>query len=427
MEAEPTTPSKKDGLLQSEDWWSVWIGAALIGLSLLGVPGTPAKIATWSSNPIGALPLASVAMTLGAVALLTTLAARCMGIRPGAFVKGFLAVALITTLAKTIGAQASLKSIGLGYALWALTIGLVIANTIGTPTWILHGARSELFIKVGLVMLGAEILLNRMMDLGGPGLMVAWLVTPLLVLIMWQIGIRLLNMPSKSLVIVIACATSVCGVSAAIAAAAASRAKREELSLAVGMTMIFTVGMMVAMPILAKGMGLTDEVAGAWIGGTVDSTGAVVASGAMLGAKAESVAAIVKMIQNILIGFIAFVIAIYWTSVIERDPSGNRPSLLDIWRRFPKFVLGFLGASLFFSLVVAPWFGEDVVDACTNRTKALRGWLFALAFVSIGLESDFKRLARQVVGGKPIVLYLIGQSLNMVMTLAAAYVAFADR
>ncbi len=55
---------------------------------------------------------------------------------------------------------------------------------------------------------------------------------------------------------------------------------------------------------------------------------------------------------------------------------------------------------------------------------AMRGWWFALAFVSIGLESDFRKLAAQMGGGKPIWLYTIGQTFNIVLTFAAAYLAF---
>jgi len=226
------------------------------------------------------------------------------------------------------------------------------------------------------------------------------------------------------LTIVIATATSVCGVSAAIAAAAASRATREELTLAVGMTMIFTVIMMIAMPALAKILGLNNLIGGAWLGGTIDSTGAVVAAGALLGEQAEKVAAIVKMIQNILIGFIAFAIALYWVSVVEKDSSSKRPGILAVWNRFPKFILGFILASIIFSFVLIPIMGDEHVNAVLKQTKTFRGWFFCLAFVSIGLESDFRELSKQLAGGKPILLYVTGQSFNIILTLIMAWLAF---
>jgi len=167
-------------------------------------------------------------------------------------------------------------------------------------------------------------------------------------------------------------------------------------------------------------------VGAAWLGGTIDATGAVVAAGSVLGEEAEKVAAVVKMIQNILIGIIAFAIAVYWVTTIESEDATIKPSIGEIWFRFPKFILGFIGASLLFSFVLIPWLGMDVVDGEIIKpvSKNLRSWLFCLAFVSIGLESDFRELAHELVGGKPIILYLLGQTFNIVLTLGAAYLAF---
>jgi uncharacterized membrane protein YadS len=291
-----------------------------------------------------------------------------------------------------------------------------------------------MYIKTGLVLLGAEILFGKILSLGAPGLMVAWIVTPTVVIFMYIFGVRILKMGSKCLVIIIAAATSVCGVSAAIAAAGASRAKKEELTLGVGMTLIFTVLMMVFMPIGIKAIGMGDVLGAAWMGGTIDSTGAVVAAGSMLGPRAETVAAVVKMIQNVLIGVLGFFIALYWVTVVDRDPNAPRPSLMEVWIRFPKFILGFIGASILFSFVLSPLFGSmfsgdglqlvesGVIKAVTNP---LRGWFFCLAFVSIGLESNFRELGKQMEGGKPMVLYVVGQSFNLILTLFIAWLAFS--
>ncbi|MCP4684218.1 MAG: putative sulfate exporter family transporter, partial [bacterium] len=226
---------------------------------------------------------------------------------------------------------------------------------------------------------------------------VAWIVTPVVVIFMWLFGTKKLKMKNKKLVMIIAAATSVCGVSAAIATAASCRAKKEDLTLAVGMTLIFTVLMMFFMPLAIKAFGMNHILGAAWMGGTIDSTGAVVAAGSMLGAEAEQVAAVVKMIQNVLIGLLAFAVAIYWVTSVERTPGGPRPDVLEIWYRFPKFVLGFVAASLFFSFVVVPSMSGDVsaVESTVINpvTKTIRGWFFCLAFTSIGLESNFKDLA----------------------------------
>lgn len=167
------------------------------------------------------------------------------------------------------------------------------------------------------------------------------------------------------------------------AVAGASRAKKEELTLAVGMTLIFTVLMMIFMPMFVHAVGMSDVIGGAWIGGTIDSTGAVVAAGAFLGPRAETVAAVVKMIQNILIGVVGFCVALFWVTSIDRDPGGSRPGPGEIWVRFPKFIVGFVGASLLFSFVLSPLFGslfdgdglelveKGVIKAVTNPPDAI--------------------------------------------------------
>ncbi len=414
-------------LWKKEDWWAIWFAALLLfGIGIGGIVAVP-KVGKWVDNPLTAFPsdliLPLILLFLG-LGVLTTIGMAVMKEDWKRYIPGFAIIFLIAVFSNFMAHQASMKAWGVGYAIWALFFGLLISNTIGTPKWLLKGAKSEMFIKTGLVLLGAEILFGKILKLGGPGLVVAWIVTPTVIIFMWYFGTRFLKITSKPLVIIIAAATSVCGVSAAIATAAASRAKKEELTLAVGMTMIFTVIMMIGMPALAKVMGISPQVGGAWLGGTIDSTGAVVASGALLGPDAEKVAAVVKMIQNVLIGFVGFLVAVAWVTKIDRDPNAPRPSLMEIWYRFPKFILGFVMASLVFSFILMPTIGDTATAEILNLSKVFRGWFFCLAFVSIGLESNFRDLASQMVGGKPIVLYIIGQSFNIILTLFAAWLAF---
>jgi len=374
------------------------------------------------------VPLLILLVALGAA---FALAVHMMGEKARAFSAGYALVFLLAILAYFLSTQTAVSAYGLPYAMWALLFGLLISNTIGTPRWLLAGSKTELFIKTGLVLLGAEILFAKIVVLGARGLMVAWVVTPTVLVFMYFFGTRVLKMSSKALVIIVAAATSVCGVSAAIATAAATKAKKEELTLAVGMTLIFTVLMMVAMPPIIKALGMSQQVGGAWMGGTIDATGAVVAAGALLGDDAEVVAAVVKMIQNILIGVVAFAVAIAWVTQIERDPTAPRPNAMEIWYRFPKFIVGFVVASLVFSFILIPAFGggQEGLNAVDKNvigaiTKTRRGWLFCLAFVAIGLESDFRKLAAQMAGGKPIILYIVGQTFNLILTLLVAYIAF---
>jgi uncharacterized integral membrane protein (TIGR00698 family) len=427
-------------LWKEEDWWAVWIGFIIIGASLLKwLPKIP-KVGKWTGAPFDAFLIIKEGVVTGntifslivlmiGLAILTAIAVTVMKLEnTGKYIAGFIGVFILATIAYWIANQTNVKYWGLSYALWALLVGLLISNTIGTPSWLKAGAKTELFIKIGLVLLGAEILFKKILTLGAPGLMVAWIVTPIVIIFMFNYGVRMLKMKNKSLIIIIAAATSVCGVSAAIAAAAACCAKKEDLTLAVGLTLIFTVLMMFFMPLGIEFLGMNPILGAAWMGGTIDSTGAVVAAGSMLGPEAEKVAAVVKMIQNVLIGLIAFFIALYWVSRVECEGKDHKPNIMEIWYRFPKFVIGFVAASLLFSFIVVPAAGGDVgyVESTYLKpiTTSLRGWFFCLAFAAIGLESNFRDLTSRMEGGKPMVLYIVGQTFNLVLTLFVAYIAF---
>lgn len=464
MDQEKTTQSSHLTLIESEGWYrrEDWL-AVVIGITVLiaaflcgwvsidftdsgSVQTHPwkewvGKPGSWSDNPLDSvlrgmdwLTCWKVMFGPFLVGLIGFGFARCMqGESFPRFALAFPVVFALAGIAYVMAGQETVKSFNLEYALWALAIGLLISNTVGVPSWLRPAVLTELYIKTGLVILGAEVLWHRLIALGVPGVAVAWVVTPIVLITTYWFGTRILRLPSRSLAMVIAADMSVCGVSAAIATAASCRAKKEELSFAIAISLMFTVVMMVVMPMLIAQIGLDPIIGGAWIGGTIDSTGAVVAAGSSMGPVAEQTAATVKMIQNILIGVTAFGVAIYWVMFVERDKdSGVRPDVMEIWRRFPKFVLGFVLASIAFTQL-SHWVtdGDSLVTLTVKgATKGMRGWFFCMAFISIGLDSNFASLKRQAHGGKPLLLYVCGQALNLTLTLIMAYwmfgVIFAD-
>lgn len=399
--------------------------------------GKPGK---WGANPLESfvgttespkaiwLGIVGALVILGVVMTALSPLLKSAG-NPAYFLPGFLLLFLLATISYLLAGQAVIKNYNLEYALWALIVGLIIGNTIGKEAFGAMGnaaIRTELYIKTGLVMLGGEVLFSKLMALGMPGVMVAWIVTPIVLITTFWFGQRILKMKSASLNMTISADMSVCGVSAAIATAAACKAKKEELSAAIGLSLCFTAGMMVVMPALIKMIGMDPVLGGAWIGGTIDATGAVAVAGVALGKEALEVAATVKMIQNILIGVVAFGVAAYWTTRNDsEDGQTSSVGLGEIWKRFPKFVIGFIIASIVMSILYASSDeGSMLVSATKDVSKGLRGWLFCLAFVCIGIELNFRQLADQFQGGKPLVLYVCGQTLNIILTLGMAYLAF---
>jgi uncharacterized integral membrane protein (TIGR00698 family) len=361
------------------------------------------------------------------IGLFFTIGILFMPIDTAKFWKGFWFLFLIAVLAMIIGNQETMRKYGFGDVLWAIVLGMLISNTVGAPKFIKEALQTEYFIKTGLVLLGAEILFSKIVAIGVPGIFVAWVVTPIVLIATYAFGQRILKMESKTLNITVSADMCVCGVSAAIATASACRAKKEELTIAVGMSMLFTAVMMIALPTFIVSIGMHPVLGGAWIGGTIDSTGAVVAAGAFLGETGMFVAATIKMIQNVMIGVIAFGVAVYWCARVECAP-GQMVSKMEIWYRFPKFVLGFIAASIIISIMYSAMgsAGDVMLDHGFIRglTRGARDWFFALAFASIGLSSNFRELAHHFKGGKPVILYVCGQSLNLILTLTMAYIMF---
>ncbi len=447
-ENDEVLPTYASGL--TEDWCAVILGGAILAVAFTAVyaygqgEASPAEYAnaladwigkpgSWTDNPAVSLvkdgqysALLGTIVVCAASLVIFGVGQWGMGESFSRFACGFLAVAFLATLAFVMSGQATVKLYHLGYALWAIVLGLLISNTIGTPAFIKPAVKTEFYIKTGLVVLGAEILFGKLLALGKPGIIIAWVVTPIVLTTTYWFGQRILRMASRTLNITIAADMSVCGVSAAIATAAACRAKKEELTLAVGMSMLFTVIMMIVMPAFIATVGMDKTVGAAWMGGTIDATGAVAAAGEFLGDEYTPVAMTVKMIQNILIGVIAFAVSVYWTIYVDRDEKSQKVSLWEIWYRFPKFIVGFVGASILFSFIheTLPE-GPAVVDAMIGgTTKTLRGWFFCLAFVSIGLETNFRELGASLQGGKPLILYVCGQTLNLSLTLLMAWLMF---
>ncbi|MEG2005598.1 MAG: putative sulfate exporter family transporter, partial [Bilophila sp.] len=150
-----------------------------------------------------------------------------MGKNTPKFLIGFVGVFVVAVIAMLLGNQSSMKYYGIGVEPWAIIIGMLIANTVGTPQWMKGALEVEYYIKTGLVLLGAEILFDKIVAIGTPGIFVAWVVTPIVLITTFIFGQKVLKMASPTLNMVISADMSVCGTSAAIATAAACRAKKE--------------------------------------------------------------------------------------------------------------------------------------------------------------------------------------------------------
>jgi len=357
----------------------------------------------------------SILLGLGFL-VLAAIGNAAMGRPIGAFIVGFPLVYVLAWLSMLIAGNYTVTYYGVEFVLWALALGLFISNVLGVPGWLKEAIRTEYYIKTGLVILGAGILFFEILQAGALGIVQALLV----VSVVWYSCFWLARKlrVDDDFAAILSTAVSICGVSAAIAACGAIEGDKKKLSYTTSIVLICAVPMMVLMPWAAKSFGIPDVVAGAWLGGTLDTSGSVVAAGALISEAAMKAGVIVKFSQNVLIGVAAFILAVWWAFKRGAE-TGERPSAGVIWERFPKFVLGFLIASIAFSFFLSP----GLVNATKGTLAGLRTIWFALAFTCIGLETNFKQLAG-MEGGRPAVAFLGAQAFNVVWTLILAYLLF---
>ncbi len=310
------------------------------------------------------------------------------------------------------------------YPVYAIVIGLLgnaVLSATGVRERLAPAFRTEFFIKTGLVLLGVSINLSLLVTAAGPAIVQALLLISGVFLFTWWLGGKL-GLDDK-LRALLASAVSICGVSAAIAAAGAVRAKREQLAYAASLVILFALPSIFLLPWLAGVFGLSDAVAGAWIGGNIDTTAAVTAAGTLAGEDALKIATIVKVTQNALIGVVAVALTAWFAFKVERTADSARPGVGELWRRFPKFVLGFVAAS-----VLGTWFANTVSAADNSAAQAVatnfRTWFLILAFVSIGLE--FRLTALREAGWRPIAVFASATVVNIVLALALAALLFSD-
>lgn len=408
----------------TEDWVVVILGLAIIFLALSGII-IPKPSFSWDSvaslqhKVFGIDNIIIVGkqflLVYGAAIVGTILLKKNVN----ALIVVFPIVFVLTMVALVIAGNALIKDYNLDAVIFALGIGLLISNFFKLPPWFKESLNTELYVKVGLVLLGTTVIFGDILKAGSLGLIQALVV----VISVWYFAFWLCKKMKidKEMALMLSSAVSICGVSAAIATSGAIKGDSKKLSYVISLVLITAIPMMIFMPYMAEWMGLSQEVTGAWLGGSIDTTGAVVASGSLVGEEALKISTIVKFSQNVLLGIAAFAISIYWSYAksVDDETKREKPTLKIIWERFPKFVIGFVFASLLFSFFISPQTNALVKDSL----KSLQGLWFVLAFTSIGLETNFKELFVHS-NKKPLYAFLLAQTFNIIVTLLIALLLF---
>jgi uncharacterized integral membrane protein (TIGR00698 family) len=286
------------------------------------------------------------------------------------------------------------------YVLWAIVIGLLITNTVGLHRVFRPGVLTyEFWLKVGIVVLGARFVLGDIAKLGALSLVQILVDMAIAGTVIIAVA-RAFGLSGK-LGSLLAIGTSICGVSAIVAAKGAIRARNSDVGYAIAAILALGAVALFVLPPLGHAIGLTDREFGLWAGLAVDNTAETTATGYLFSDHAGKIAVLVKSTRNALIGFVVLGFALYWAARGQADQiaPGAKAKAAFIWSKFPKFVLGFLAVS---AIATAHWLTKGQVANLANVSK----WAFLLTFAGVGLNTDIRQIAR--TGWRPLVVAVIG-------------------
>ncbi|NCE71643.1 YeiH family protein [Odoribacter sp. Z80] len=409
-----------------EDWVVVAVSILLLAMSVIipsHLPQIPKQLTTWTdfSNAIQLFVIVLIIFYLGWIML---------GRPLKGLILSLLAIFGISLIAQITAAIPQVSYYGFESVFFSVILGLIIRNVFYIPNWMKPAIQSEFFIKIGVVCLGATILFSDVMKSGAMGLIQAVLVVSIVWFFAYFIS-RRMKVDQRSAMI-LSSGVSICGVSACITAARVAGGDDKKLSYIVSLVLIIVVPMIYLMPWLAQVLlprlfdnpQVVQEVAGAWIGGTIDTTSGVAASSAIVSELSNQHAVIIKGAQNVLIGFVAFFIALYLSTRGEKN--SHSPSLDIVWEKFPKFIIGFVAASLVFSLLQTNGLfhvnlkGKLLEPGVAKMFSTL---FFSLAFVCVGLETRLKEIISRE-NRHILWAFLTAQTFNIIVTLVIACILF---
>ena len=435
-------------LVQKEDWWAVWLGLGLTvaavwlflqGSSIKWLAVTPKKwdhfsdaLADLQTNTPRYLALFALwAVLFGA-------GARALGWKVSQFLTSFVFVFVVSVPIFTLGQWNQADHYNLEPPLVALVLGLLISNLNLLPRWMDAGFRVEYFVKTGIVLLGATLPFTLIIWAGPVAILQASIVSLVTFGVIYFVG-RKLGLDQR-LAATLGAGGAICGVSGAIAISGAVGGRKQDAPVAITLVIFWAIIMIFVLPLVSRALGLPTGVAGAWIGTSefADAAGLAAAqayggySGHVPGITGSPDAALnsftlMKVIgRDVWIGIWAFILSIVATTRWDDTGIKRKPDAGEIWRRFPKFVIGFLLASLIITIVTASISYADFKKATTpdlvGPIKNLRTWAFIFCFLSIGLTTRLRELAS--AGLKPFYAFTAGVAVNVVLGFVLSAVVF---
>ncbi len=436
-----------ESLWKKEDWWAVWLGMGIIAVAIIAfnMGGTLKPIAVfppkWDDFRIIVSHFSDnwqwYILQYVMWSAIFTVSSHLIGFKPREFYPSFTFVYVMSVLIAILSRWKAMTSLNLEAPLVSLIIGLLIGNFVALPKWMDSGFRVEYYIKTGIVLLGATLPFSLIAYAGPVAFVQATVVAVTTFLIIFFASTKIFNL-DRRFAACLGAGGSVCGVSAAIAMAAAVKAKKEHVSMAITVVIIWAMVFIFVLPFVAGILNLQPGVAGAWIGTSEFADAAGFAAATQYGSMYETrfgfgedeaiwAFTLMKVLgRDIWIGLWAFIMAII--AVTRWEVKEEKPSPVEIWYRFPKFVVGFLIASAVITLISSGYtlaeYNSTLKPLVIIPIKTLRSWTFIFTFFSIGLTTRFRELVAS--GIRPFSAFTAGVGINVVLGFVLSTIVFVE-
>lgn len=433
-----TVPQFQLPFIKREDTWAIIIAIGLTALIsatfLLGgfvvFKSMAVSVPTWS-NDMGKVTSA-LRENLGGIAVLFvffllafTAGAKVMGRKVGRFLAGFTALFVMSIVVTVLGSNKYFKEYQLETPLLALLLGMMLSNTIKLPAWMQEALCTEYYVKTGIVLMGATLPFTIIMSAGPLAMLQATIVAVVTFFSIYLAAAYLFKLDPR-FAATLGAGGSICGVSGSIAVGGACRAEKGHISIAISLVVVWAVVMVFSLPSAAIKLNLPPGPAGAWIGTSEFADAAGFAAAEQFNALAHLPAGddravktftLMKVVgRDMFVGLWALLAAILSVTLWEKKSvaQAERIDYTEVWRRFPKFVLGFFAASILATVILMMLnakTGTVYSKEALGVVKNLRGWTFTWAFLAIGLTTRFRELMH--FGWKPLAAFAIGVAINV--------------
>ncbi len=423
---KPTAPSGGwSDLWKQEDYWAMWLGLTIVVLAIafwsLGnnfLNRIVLKVPNYSDYRTAVAYISSHKSALFTLYLfflgLFSIAVKALTGEVKRFIVGFSFLFLLSVLVSVWGSWDVMKRYNFETPLLALVVGLIISNFLKIPYWLSTALQTQFYVKIGIVLMGASLPFILILQAGSTAFAQATIIAVATFLTIYWTGTRLFSL-DKRFAATLAAGGSICGVSASIAMGGTVKAEKQHVSMAISLVILCSIIMIFILPLAIKALNILPGPAGALIGTAEFADAPGMAAAAAINEQAIKTFTLMKVVgRDMFIGIWCFIMALTSITRWDKRYRNTNPNALDIWIRFPKFVLGFIIASIIITFLAA---SSDVMTAKTldetiiSPIIELRNWTFIFTFLSIGLSSRLKELAS--VGWKPFAAFTAGVLVNI--------------